>query len=67
MSKDANSKPLDQSLNTYKAMNKILVDNTVTGNLFYGVQQYLVHPFVKGVGGNPLYDNYWTDMKILQH
>jgi oligopeptide transport system substrate-binding protein len=67
MSKDANAKPLDQSLDTYKAMNKILVDNCVTGNLFYGVQQYLVHPYVKGVGGNPLYDNYWTDMKILQH
>ena len=35
--------------------------------LFYGIQQYLVHPYVKGAGGNPLYDNYWTGLKILQH
>ena len=67
MAKDANAKPLDQSLDTYKAMNKILVDNCVTGTLFYGVQQYLVHPYVKGVGGNPLYDNYWTGIRILSH
>jgi ABC-type oligopeptide transport system substrate-binding subunit len=67
MAKDANTKPIDQSLDTYKAMNKILVDNTVTGNLFYGIQQYLVHPYVQGAGGNPLYDNYWSGLKILQH
>ena len=67
MAKDANQKPIDSSLDTYKAMNKILVDNCVTGNLFYGIQQYLVHPYVKGAGGNPLYDNYWTGLKILQH
>jgi len=64
---DANKKPLDQSLTLYKQANQILVDNCVTGNLFYGIQQYLVHPYVKGAGGNPLYDNYWTGLKILQH
>jgi oligopeptide transport system substrate-binding protein len=67
MAKDANSKPISQSLDTYKAMNKILVDNCVTGNLIYGIQQYLVHPYVSGAGGNALYDNYWSDVKILQH
>ena len=67
MAKDANSKPLSQSLDTYKAMNKILVDNTVTANLVYGVQQYVAHPYVQGAGGNALYDNYWSDVKILQH
>jgi oligopeptide transport system substrate-binding protein len=67
MEKDANTKPLSQSLETYKAMNKIMVDNTVTANLVYGIQQYLSHPYVQGVGGNPLYDNYWSDVKILQH
>jgi oligopeptide transport system substrate-binding protein len=67
MAKDANTKPLSQSLDTYKQMNKILVDNTVTGNLVYGIQQYLVHPYVQGAAGNPLYDNYWSDVKILQH
>jgi oligopeptide transport system substrate-binding protein len=67
MAKDANTKPLTQSLDTYKAMNKILVDNTVTGNLVYGIQQYLVHPYITGAAGNALYDNYWSDVKILQH
>ena len=67
MAKDANSKPLSQSLDTYKAMNKILVDNCVTGNLVYTVLQYLAHPWVQGASGNSLYDNYWSDVKILQH
>jgi hypothetical protein len=31
------------------------------------VQQYLVHPYVKGAGGNALYDNYWTSVRILKH
>jgi oligopeptide transport system substrate-binding protein len=67
MAKTANTKPLSQSLDTYKAMNKILVDNTVTGNLVYTVQQYVAHDYVKGSGGNALYDFYWADVKILQH
>ncbi len=67
MAKDANARPLSQSLDTYKKMNQILVDNCVTGNLFYQVQQYLVHPYVKGAGGNALYDFYWSDLRILQH
>lgn len=67
MATQANSKPLSQSLDTYKAMGKLLIDNAVTPALFYGVQQYLSHPYVTGVGGNPLYDNYWSDVKILQH
>ncbi len=67
MPQDANTKPLSQSLDEYKAMNKILVDNCYTGNLFYGIQQYLVHPYVKGAAGNPLYDNYWSDVSILSH
>jgi ABC-type oligopeptide transport system substrate-binding subunit len=67
MAKDANSKPLSQSLDTYKAMNKILVDNCVTGNLVYGVQQYVAHSYITGAGGNALYDNYWSDLKILAH
>jgi ABC-type oligopeptide transport system substrate-binding subunit len=64
---DANTKPLDQSLDTYKQMGMTLINDCVTGTLFYGIQQYLVHPYVKGAGGNPLYDNYWTGLKILQH
>jgi len=67
MAKDANAKPLTQSLETYKAMNKILIDQCITGNLVYGIQQYLVHDWVKGAGGNALYDTYWSEVRILQH
>src|SRR5207247_1235213 len=67
MAKDANAKPISQALDEYKAMNKILVDNCVIGNLVYGVQQYLIHQYVSGPGGNALYDNYGSDVKILQH
>jgi oligopeptide transport system substrate-binding protein len=67
LAKQANSQPLSQSLTTYEQMGKILVDDCATGNLVYGVQQYLVHPYVSGASGNALYDNYWTDVKILQH
>ena len=65
--KDANQKPLTESLGAYKQANQLLIDDTITGNLVYGIQQYLVHPWVKGVGGNALYDNYWSDARILQH
>ena len=27
----------------------------------------VVHPYVKGVDGNALYDFYWSDARILQH
>jgi len=26
-----------------------------------------VHPYVKGAGGNALYDHYWTGLRILKH
>jgi hypothetical protein len=45
----------------------MLIDDSITGNLVYGIQQYVAHPYVKGVGGNALYDNYWSDVRILTH
>ena len=63
----ANQKPLQQSLDTYKQENKILTDNAVAPALFYGIQQYVTHSYISGVSGNANYDNYWTDAKIYQH
>jgi oligopeptide transport system substrate-binding protein len=65
--KNANTKPLTQALADYKKANQMLIDDSITGNLVYGIQQYVAHPYVKGVGGNALYDNYWTGIRILQH
>jgi len=51
----------------YGAAGYLLVNDSVFAALLYGVQQYLVHPYVKGAGGNALYDNYWTEVRILRH
>ena len=52
---------------TYKSAGLMLINDSVFAGLLYGVQQYLVHPYVKGAGGNALYDNYWTEIRILSH
>jgi oligopeptide transport system substrate-binding protein len=65
--KNANAKPLSAALADYKAAGKMLVDDSVAGNLVYGIQQYVIHPYVKGAGGNALYDFRWSGVRILQH
>jgi oligopeptide transport system substrate-binding protein len=67
MAKSANAKPLAQSLDTYKQMGQLIVDQVIAPELVYGVQQYLVHPYVKGAAGNALYDYRWEGIRILQH
>jgi len=63
----ADARPLASALVDYKTASQTLIDDSILGALVYGVQQYLVHPYVKGVGGNALYDFYWTDTRILKH
>ncbi|OLB92063.1 MAG: hypothetical protein AUI15_21765 [Actinobacteria bacterium 13_2_20CM_2_66_6] len=50
----------------YRVAGFMLVNDSIFGGLLYGVQQYLVHPYVKGAGGNALYDNDWTEVRILR-
>ncbi len=50
----------------YRVAGFMLINDSAFGGLLYGVQQYLVHPYVKGAGGNALYDNYWTGVRILK-
>ncbi|HXC75598.1 MAG TPA: peptide ABC transporter substrate-binding protein [Candidatus Acidoferrum sp.] len=63
----ADQKPLGTAVADYKAAGQTLMGHIVFANLVYGVQQYLAHPWVKGVGGNALYDFSWTDARILKH
>jgi len=63
----ADTKPLSSALADYKAAGQTLIGDVAFGDLVYGVQQYLAHPYVKGVGGNALYDFAWTDAKIVKH
>lgn len=51
----------------YRVAGYMLVNDSVVAGLLYGVQQYLVHPYVAGAGGNALYDNYWTAVRVLKH
>ena len=51
----------------YKVAGYSLVTDAAFGGLLYGVQQYLVHPFVEGAGGNALYDYPWTGVRIIKH
>lgn len=45
----------------------LLTTTTIFAPLVYGVQQYLVHPYVAGAGGNALYDFDWTSARIDAH
>ncbi len=63
----ADAKPPAGALADYKAAGQTLIGDVAFGSLVYGVQQYLSHPYVKGVGGNALYDFSWTDARIVKH
>lgn len=63
----ANQKSLTDGLADYKKANQILVDQSIPGPLVYYIHANVVHPWVKGVDGNALYDFYWSDARILQH
>lgn len=51
----------------YAGVARLLIDDSVLGALLYGVQAYAIHSYVKGAGGNALYDYSWTEIRILQH
>ncbi len=63
----AGSGPLAESLTQYRTAGFLLADQSVAAPLVYGVQQYLVHDYVRGAGGNALYDAPWTGIRILKH
>ena len=63
----ADAKPLGATAVDYRTAGQMLINDSVIGALIYGEQQYLAHAYVKGVGGNALYDFYWTEARILKH
>jgi oligopeptide transport system substrate-binding protein len=63
----ADAAPPGTGTSAYKVAGFLLVNDSAFGGLLYGVQQYLVHPYVKGAGGNALYDNTWTATRIVKH
>jgi oligopeptide transport system substrate-binding protein len=63
----ADASPLSSSLPDYKVAGDLLVNDSIYASLLYGVQQYLVHPYMRGVGGNALYDFDWRLARIVKH
>lgn len=63
----ADEQPINQSASGYRTTGFLLVNETAFAPLLYGVQQYLIHPYVAGAGGNALYDYPWTGVRILAH
>jgi oligopeptide transport system substrate-binding protein len=61
----ADAVPVSQGLIDYRTAGQILVDDVAFAPLLYAVQPYLVHPYVRGAGGNALYDNSWTSVRVL--
>jgi oligopeptide transport system substrate-binding protein len=63
----ADAEKSSDSIASYKTAGYLLVDECALAALVYGVQPYLVHSYVRGAGGNALYDNSWTSARIVQH
>jgi hypothetical protein len=63
----ADAAPLSQGVVDYKTAGHMLINDSVFAPLVYGVQQYLSHAYVAGIGGNALYDYSWTQARILAH
>jgi len=63
----ADAQPAGLATAGYEDAGKALVGDIAYAALVYGVQQYLVHPYVRGAGGTALYDFYWTSVRIDQH
>ncbi|HZQ49714.1 MAG TPA: peptide ABC transporter substrate-binding protein [Candidatus Dormibacteraeota bacterium] len=67
LASDADAQPAGLAIAGYEDAGKALVDGVAYAALVYGVQQYLVQPYVRGAGGTALYDFYWTSARIDQH
>ena len=63
----ADAKTASAAASDYRVAGFMLVNDSVFGGLLYGTQQYLVHPYVRGAGGNALYDYDWTGIRIGKH
>jgi len=63
----ADRKPPVEALAEYKKAGQILADDAACPALAYQEGVQLIKPWVRGAGGNALYENYWTGISILKH
>jgi oligopeptide transport system substrate-binding protein len=56
-----------EALGDYKKAGQLLADDAACPALVYQEAVQLVKPWVRGAGGNALYENYWTGISLLKH
>ena len=59
--------PVDQALADYARLGRMLVDEAAYAALFYELKIYVIKPYLRGVGGNALYDYLWSSARVLSH
>ena len=59
--------PVDQAIPDYAHIGRMLIDEAAYAALFYELKTYVVKPYLRGVGGNALYDNLWSSARVLNH
>jgi oligopeptide transport system substrate-binding protein len=63
----AESETGTQSIIDYQIADRQLIADYAYVDLVYQANQYFIKPYVRGGGGNALYDNSWTSISILAH
>jgi ABC-type oligopeptide transport system substrate-binding subunit len=63
----ADTKRPDAALSDYKKAGQLLADDAACPAIVYQEAAQLIKPWVRGAGGNALYENYWTSISILKH
>jgi oligopeptide transport system substrate-binding protein len=56
-----------EALGEYKKAGQLLAEAAACPALVYQEAVQLIKPWVRGAGGNALYENYWTSISILKH
>lgn len=56
-----------EALGDYKTAGQLLADDAACPALVYQEAVQLIKPWVRGAGGNALYENYWKSISILKH
>jgi ABC-type oligopeptide transport system substrate-binding subunit len=57
----------DAAVGDYKKAGQLLADDAACPALVYQEAVQLIKPWVRGAGGNALYENYWKSISILKH
>jgi oligopeptide transport system substrate-binding protein len=65
--KKAEGESGSQSLADFVTAGKQLATDYAFASIEYGANQYFIKSYVKGGGGNALYDNAWSSISILAH